>query len=198
MESRLVISGFGGQGVLFIGNVIAQSALIMDKFVTWLPSYGAEMRGGAANCTIVISDEEIPSPCVEYPDAVIALNAAAMEKFESSVKSKGLMIINSSLATLKPSRNDVDYIFIPATEIAKEAGDIKCANIVALGAYLEKTKVMNIESIKEVLQKLLAYRKKDSLILTNINALNAGAEYVRNMSSNNCGCTSCSCSMPGC
>lgn len=178
MELDVIISGFGGQGVLFAGTALTYSAVMENKHSTWMPAYGAEMRGGTANCTVVISDEEIASPYIVNPSNVIALNTPSVKKFENQIKSGGTMIINSSLVNEKPSRDDINYVFIPVTEIANELGEPKCANIVALGAFIEKTRIISLESAKMAIAKALPSHRK-GLILLNTQALEKGAEFVK-------------------
>lgn len=179
MESSLIISGYGGQGVLFIGMAISNCAMEEDKYVTWLPSYGAEMRGGTANCTVVIStDEEVASPYQQTPNYVIALNAQSVEKFEMKVKSGGTIIVNSSLYKGKEKRTDINYVYIPANEIATKIGEIKCANVVMLSAFIAKTKIVKLESLKKVIKSVIS-ASKIKLLEINEQAISKGAEYIK-------------------
>ena len=177
-ESSLIISGFGGQGVLFIGMAISNCAMDEDKYVTWLPSYGAEMRGGTANCTVVIASEEVASPYQRVPDYVIALNSQSVEKFEMVIKPGGTLIVNSSLYKGKERRSDINYLYIPANEIADKIGEVKCANVVMLSAFIEKTKIVKLDSLKSVVRKLIS-SSKAKLLELNEAAIQKGAEYVR-------------------
>ena len=179
MEHDLIISGYGGQGVLFAGTLLAHAAIAEEKHTTWLPSYGAEMRGGTANCTVIVSDEEIASPYIEKSLYVIALNAPSVQKFENKIKSSGLMIINSSLIRERPERKDINCIFIPVGDIAQDLGESKCANIVALGALIAKTQVVSFENAINALHKLLY--SKERLLKINCEALNTGAKYVNGL-----------------
>ena len=174
-ESSLIISGFGGQGVLFIGMAISNCAMDEDKYVTWLPSYGAEMRGGTANCTVVIANEEVASPYQRIPDYVIALNSQSVEKFEMTIKPGGTLIVNSSLYKGKERRSDINYLYIPANEIAAKIGEIKCANVVMLSAF---TKIVKLESLNAVVRKLISSSKAKLLEINEL-AIQKGAEYVR-------------------
>jgi len=178
MEMDLIVSGFGGQGVLLIGTMLAYSAMFEKKNTTWMPAYGGEMRGGTANCSVMISTEEIASPYIEKPSNVIALNTPSMLKFQSKIQPNGLMLVNSSIVDEKTSRNDIECIYIPVTDMAKELGEPRCANMIALGAFVEKTKVVKFESIISALSKALP-ASKAALIEINRNALEAGAAFVR-------------------
>lgn len=139
MKQEFIIAGFGGQGVLLLGQMLAYAGMLEGKQVSWMPSYGPEMRGGTANCTVVISDEEIGSPVVSQPSCVIALNLPSLDKFEPMVKPGGLLLINSSLVDREPRRDDIKAVALPATEIASELGNIRVTNMVALGALVQLT-----------------------------------------------------------
>jgi 2-oxoglutarate ferredoxin oxidoreductase subunit gamma len=178
MQTEIVIAGFGGQGVLFAGQVLAYAAMDDDKEVTWIPSYGPEMRGGTANCTVVIADEEIGSPIVRHPGAVIAMNQPSMEKYEPVVKEDGTILVNSSLVEQVVDRPDLECLYIPANEIAETIGDRRMATIVMVGALLTVIPVLTIESIEATLQEHLPERHKKLLPL-NFQALRAGADFVR-------------------
>jgi 2-oxoglutarate ferredoxin oxidoreductase subunit gamma len=180
METNLIVSGFGGQGVLLTGVTLAYSAIIENKNSTWIPAYGGEMRGGTANCSVIISKEEIASPYIEKPLNVIALNTPSMLKFENKIEPNGNLIVNSSIVEAKPSRADINYIFIPVTDIAKELGEPRCANMVALGAFIEKTDTVKFESVLEALKKVLPPAKAD-LIAVNRKALESGMDFIKNM-----------------
>lgn len=180
MDTNLIVSGFGGQGVLLTGVVLAYSAIMENKNSTWIPAYGGEMRGGTANCSVIISSEEIASPYVEKPLNIIALNTPSVLKFESKIVKGGNLIVNSSIVEAKPSRSDINIIYIPVSAIAKELGEPRCANMVALGAFIEKTKTVKFESILEALKKVLPPAKAD-LIVVNRKALELGIEFIRNI-----------------
>lgn len=178
MLEELVIAGFGGQGVLSMGQLLAYAGMLEDKNVAWIPSYGPEMRGGTANCGVTISDSEISSPLVTEPSTAIIMNLPSLSKFEPTVKPGGLLLINSSLVDQKAQRTDVKVYEIPANEMAAELGNDRVANIVMLGAFLELTKVVTIDSIIESLKKVLPERRHN-LIPLNREALEKGAAFVQ-------------------
>jgi len=159
METSIVISGFGGQGVLFAGQLLAYAGMDNDKHVTWIPSYGPEMRGGTANCTVIVSDDPVGAPLVAEPDVAIALNLPSFEKYEGLVKPGGLLVVNSSLIDAKTLRNDIDFIAIPANEIAEELGSVKMMNMAAIGALLAKRPFLTLDQIKQALDNHLPPRK---------------------------------------
>ena len=177
MQTEIVIAGFGGQGVLFAGQVLAYAAMDNDMEVTWIPSYGPEMRGGTANCTVIIADEEIGSPLVLYPKAVIVLNLPSLDKYEPLVTPGGALVANASLINRHPERTDIDTVFIPANEIAESLGDKRLTNMVALGALLERLPVLLREAIEQALNDHLPERHK-RLLPVNYQALRQGAEFA--------------------
>lgn len=174
MESRLLIAGFGGQGVMLIGQLLGYASCKAGKYVTYLPSYGAEQRGGTANCTVIISDKEIGSPAAASLDVLIAMNEPSLVRFLPLVKPGGVVLVNSSVIELKVDRTDVQTYYIPANQIAEGLGTAKVANIVMLGAYLNKTGLLTLEQIQETIQMKLA--RKASLFETNKAALRKGVE----------------------
>jgi 2-oxoglutarate ferredoxin oxidoreductase subunit gamma len=178
MQTEIVIAGFGGQGVLFAGQVLAYAAMDNGKEVTWIPSYGPEMRGGTANCTVIIADEEIGSPMVRHPQALIAMNLPSLDKYESVVVENGSLIVNTSLIERPVQRDDLQSVLIPANEIAESLGDKRMTNIVMVGALLAEVPVLPIEAIESALQDHLPERHKKLLPL-NYQALREGAEFVR-------------------
>jgi 2-oxoglutarate ferredoxin oxidoreductase subunit gamma len=178
MQTEIVIAGFGGQGVLFAGQVLAYAAMDSGKEVTWIPSYGPEMRGGTANCTVIIADEEIGSPLVRHPQALIAMNLPSLDKYEPGVAKDGTLIVNSSLIERPVNRVDLKCILVPANEIAESLGDKRMSNIVMVGALLAAVPVLPIEAIEKALQDHLPERHKKLLPL-NYQALRAGADLVR-------------------
>jgi 2-oxoglutarate ferredoxin oxidoreductase subunit gamma len=178
MQTEIVIAGFGGQGVLFAGQVLAYAAMDSGKEVTWIPSYGPEMRGGTANCTVIIADEEIGSPMVRHPKALIAMNLPSLDKYESVVVENGTLIVNTSLIERPVQRDDLQSVLIPANEIAESLGDKRMTNIVMVGALLTEVPVLPIEAIEAALQDHLPERHKKLLPL-NYQALREGAEFVR-------------------
>jgi 2-oxoglutarate ferredoxin oxidoreductase subunit gamma len=175
-----IVAGFGGQGVLVIGNLLAYAAMREGKFVTYLPVYGVEMRGGTANCTVVISSHQIGSPVVGRPHAAMAMNLPSLIKYEPLILPKGLLFINSSLIAPKEIyRKDIENLSIPVNEIAIDHGNPKLANMIALGAFNQKTKLVRMTSLFESLEKVLDERYAH-LIPSNIKAIEIGAEFVNN------------------
>jgi len=178
MLERMIISGFGGQGIMLMGRLLAYAAMLEGKNVAWMPSYGPEMRGGTANCTVLISEEEIGSPIVSHPKTLIAMNQPSLDKFEPNVNEDGLIILNDSLIERKLSRNDVNVIRIPADDIADKLGNSRAANMVVLGAYVKKSGVVKMETIFKALEKALTGRNQ-KLMDINKKALKQGAELVK-------------------
>ena len=180
MLEQCIFAGFGGQGTLLIGKFLACAGLMEGKEVTWLPSYGPEMRGGTANCSVVVSDKAIAAPVVTAPDTVIAMNLPSLLKFEGNIKSGGTLIINSSLTDTKSSRGDLNVAYVPATEIAEQVGNPKGANVVILGAYLAmKPEIVGVDTVIAAMKEELG-PKKMKFLDGNIKALHAGIEYVKN------------------
>jgi 2-oxoglutarate ferredoxin oxidoreductase subunit gamma len=178
MREEIIIAGFGGQGIMFAGTLLAQGAMLEGKQVTFFPSYGAEMRGGTANCSLVISDEEIGSPAVARPTSCLILNRPSLDKFEKKIREKGLLILNSSLVDREVKRKDLEAVKIPATEIAIELGNVKTANMIILGAYLEKKEILSFKNIIRSLPKVLGEKKK-GLLEVNEKALEKGRGLVK-------------------
>ena len=178
MEERIVIAGFGGQGVMAIGQLLTYAGMIEDKYVSWLPSYGPEMRGGTANCNVIISEEAVGSPVVVNSTGAIIMNEPSLDKFEQSLNNDGRLFINSSLISKEVERDDIEIYYIPANEIANELGNPRVANMVMLGAYLEATKIVKVESILEGFPKVFG-EKKMHLLPINKEALEKGAEVVK-------------------
>lgn len=176
MEFSLIIAGFGGQGVLSAGKLVATAGLLEDKEVSWLPSYGPEMRGGTANCSVVISDEMIGSPLISECDALIALNLPSLEKFESSVKPNGIIIVDSSLIHSQPKRKDVQFISIPASEIASDMGNMTFAGIILLGALSYVSGSFKRSSFEDALKNVLP-KKHHHLIPQEMEAFDKGKQY---------------------
>ncbi len=177
MDSNVLIAGFGGQGVLFIGQLLASSCMEAGLNVTWWPAYGAEMRGGTVNCTVCMSDEEVACAYVDKPENVIALNGPSFERFEDKIKPGGIMIVNSSIVKSEPSRKDITYKFVPMTDIAHSSGNEKMANIVSLGAFLKAFPIVTKESIISTMKKKLT-GKKALMLDGNIQALEKGFASV--------------------
>ncbi len=178
MLEQNIFAGFGGQGVLLMGQLLAYAGMLEDKEVSWLPSYGPEMRGGTANCSVVISDEPVASPVVTKASAVVAMNRPSLDKFEDAVLPGGMLFINSSIIDKKPDRTDINVYYVPCNEIAEELGNNRVANMVMLGAYIEKTKCVDFESVLDALLHKLGERKAH-LIPLNRDALNRGADKVK-------------------
>lgn len=179
MYQGIRISGFGGQGVISAGILLAYSGMLEDKEVSFFPSYGPEMRGGTANCSVVIASEEVTTPIVSEPDTVIVLNEPSLAKFEPLVKPGGLLIVNSSLVHSKPTRKDIKILYVPCNQIAGELGNAKIMNMVALGAFAANTGAISLDAIARALPKV--YKKlKPEIIELNIKALKRGAEIKLN------------------
>lgn len=176
-ETRIIIAGFGGQGVVLAGSVLAQACVIEGKNVTGMVSYGAEMRGGTAHSTVVISDEDIASPVVERPNCGIILNQPSLNKFQDKIESGGLVILNSSLVDTEVQRSDLEVAKIAATEMADRLGNIRVANIVALGAFVKRSGILKLSSVEDALAQIFTGRKAN-LVEINKRALAAGAAGV--------------------
>ncbi|MCX5994746.1 MAG: 2-oxoacid:acceptor oxidoreductase family protein [Chloroflexi bacterium] len=176
MLIKTVFAGFGGQGVLSMGLNLTQAAMMEGKNVTYLPSYGAEVRGGTANCTVAVSDEEIASPVASAPEFVVAMNKPSMVRFQNQIQSGGVLLINSTLIDAEISRGDVDVVRVPAGEIAEKLGSPKSANMVMLGAFIRKSNLVSIYTVIEELKNTL--KKKEKLIAINEKALMAGYDLV--------------------
>lgn len=172
MENKIIIAGFGGQGVQSLGMFIAYASIHDGKEVTFLPSYGPEMRGGTSNCSVVVSDKPVASPIIAVPDMLIAMNKPSLAKFESKVKKGGTIIVNSSLIDAKVTRDDVKAVYINANDLAIEAGNVRTANIVVLGAYTRMSGDFTPEVMKAVIEKKFA--KKPKVIPANIKAFELG------------------------
>lgn len=172
-----IFSGFGGQGVLFAGQLLSYAGIAEGLYVTWIPSYGPEMRGGTANCTVIVSEEEIGAPVVRHPGAAVVMNSPSMDKYAPLVKPGGLLLINSSLISTASDRDDIRAVSIPASDIATELGNIRMANMVLLGALVALTDIVSLETIKAQLAEHLSERQRKWLE-PNYQALARGAEYV--------------------
>lgn len=178
MENKVICAGFGGQGVMSMGQLLAYAGMIEDKHVSWLPSYGPEMRGGTANCGVTVSDEEIGSPIITNDaDIAIVMNLPSLIKFEKDVKLGGKIFVNSSLIEKKVERTDIEVYYIDANKIAADIGNIKAANLVMLGAVLKSTPIVDIESILEAFKKVFG-PSKERFIPQNREALVKGGESI--------------------
>ena len=173
-----IFAGFGGQGVLLIGQLIAYAGMYEGRNVSWLPSYGPEMRGGTANCSVVVSDDPIASPVLSMADCVIAMNTPSLEKFEANVNPGGKLFINSSIIEKKATRTEIDVYYVPCNEIADQLGNPKVLNMAMLGAFLEATNVVKVDSVLDALLYKLG-EKKAKLIPLNRQAIEMGAASIR-------------------
>jgi 2-oxoglutarate ferredoxin oxidoreductase subunit gamma len=178
MQTEIIIAGFGGQGILFAGQLLAYAAMDAGYEVTWIPSYGPEMRGGTANCTVIIADEEIGAPTVRNPKAAMVFNLPSFDKYESLVVPGGVLIANASLVDRGFERNDLQAVLVPANEMAEALGDKRMTNMVMLGAMLGILPVLPIEAVKKSLEAHLPVRHRRLLPL-NFEALEQGAEFAR-------------------
>ncbi|MBU9714270.1 2-oxoacid:acceptor oxidoreductase family protein [Evansella tamaricis] len=177
MKEEIIIAGFGGQGVMSMGQLLAFAGMKQGKEVSWLPSYGPEQRGGTANVSVVISDSKVGSPIIDSPTTVILLNNPSFEKFEKKVVPGGNILTNGDLVNLPCKRNDISLFSIQATTIAEKLGNHRVAGMVILGAFIEKTGILSKESLVEALLHVLG-KEKQHLIPVNIAALESGMEMV--------------------
>ena len=175
MTNQILLSGFGGQGILFTGKFLAYKGLLADKNVSWLPSYGPEMRGGTASCSVIISDEEVGSPIISEPDVLIAMNLPSFEKFVPTVRPGGIVIADSSLIEATTDRTDIQVYYIPATSLASDMGKQSLANMIILGKLLAVMGDFNEDEISTVLSKVIPPKKADMLEI-NMKAMKIGAE----------------------
>ncbi len=176
MREELIIAGFGGQGIMFTGTLLSQAAMMEGKFVTYFPSYGAEVRGGTAHCSVTIADAAIGSPVITHPDSLLILNKPSLGRFGSRLKKGGLLILNSTLIEDVTGTIDSQVARIPATDIAEKIGQVRVTNIVALGKYLAIKKIVRQETVFQAFEVLLTGKKK-RLIELNKKALLAGYRY---------------------
>ncbi len=175
MTRQILLSGFGGQGILFTGKFLAYQGLLADKNVSWLPSYGPEMRGGTASCSVIVSNQEVGSPIISEPDILIAMNLPSFEKFEPTVKKGGIIIADSSLIETKSTREDIDVYYIPATALASDMGKQSLANMIILGKLLSVLGEFDEENIKTTLAKVIPPKKAEMLGI-NLDAMKIGAQ----------------------
>lgn len=174
--SKILIAGFGGQGILFAGKVLAFTGLKAGKEVSWLPSYGPEMRGGTANCSVTLSDAPIGSPIVDKPDVLIAMNLPSLEKYENETEKNGYIIYDSSLINKQGVRDDVVTVGIPATKLASDNGLSGLANMIIMGKVVKETNVLTLEQIKNSLSQMVPAKKAD-LLEKNVKAIELGYNY---------------------
>lgn len=179
MSHKVIFSGSGGQGILLIGNLLAHTAMEEGKFITWMPSYGVEQRGGPAHCMVQLSNEPINSPIIFNADGIACLDKLNMELFIPNLKPNGTFIMNSSLVKSDNLKTDIEIIKIPASSIAKDMGNIKVTNMIMLGAYLQKTKIVPLENLIKAISKVIPASKKDMIELDE-KAIRQGAEYIVN------------------
>lgn len=177
-EKQVLFAGFGGQGVLSMGQFLTHAALSTGKHVSWVPSYGAEMRGGTANCLVTISEEEISSPLTENPVMAVILNRPSLDRFESKIKPNGTLVINTSLVDRQPERGDLEVLELPMNQLAEEMGNPRGANMILLGAYLQKTGVVDVkQALKQF--EVIFKGKPEKVIEKNREAFLAGVEYAK-------------------
>lgn len=177
MQQSFVFSGFGGQGALFAGQVLTYAAMDAGHNVTWIPSYGPEMRGGMARCTVIISDDEIGSPIVRNPDVALVFNNPSMEKFQREVKAGGLLIVNSSMVSLPVERDDITVVQVPGNKIALDFGDVRMTNMVLLGAMLAARPAVSLDEAGQALRDHLPERKQH-LVGPNVQVLHRGYQFA--------------------
>jgi len=174
--TQILIAGFGGQGILFAGKFLAYKGLLEDLQVSWLPSYGPEMRGGTANCNVILSDDPVGSPIINEPDVLIAMNLPSLEKYVNTVVPGGQIYIDSTLISAKVERDDVQVFYIPATQMAKDAGVSTLANMIIMGHVLQNNSELTFEGTEVTVKKLVP-AKKAELVELNMKALEAGRDY---------------------
>jgi 2-oxoglutarate ferredoxin oxidoreductase subunit gamma len=175
MNESVIMSGFGGQGIMLMGQLLCYAGMHEGKNVSWMPSYGPEMRGGTANCTVMISTDRVGSPVTRFPQSLVAMNKASLDKFESAIQPGGFLLINSSLVDKDPSRTDLKVIKVPANQIAEKAGTLQVTNMAALGAYVAGTSVVSLDSVIVALRRMIPEHRKE-LLAVNEEALRRGAE----------------------
>ena len=176
--SKIIFSGFGGQGVLMMGYVLATAGMLEDKHVTYLPSYGAEVRGGTANCTVTVSDEPIASPVASFPDFAVVMNTPSLMKFEGGVAPKGTIFLNSDLVDRKPKRRDIQVVAVPVNSIAERVGNPRGANMVMIGAFIQRTGLVSLKSVIRSVKDIFA-SKGAKVHKMNTLALKEGAAFVK-------------------
>ncbi len=178
MERSVIIAGFGGQGVILAGKILAHAGMNHGLEVTWLPSYGPEMRGGTANCTVVLSDEIVGSPIIDEPSALIAMNLPSLDKFEPVVASGGAVIVNSSLIERKAERDNIAARYVPVNDLASVVGNARTINMIALGAYVKATGAVPLETVQAAMTQMLEESGKGKLVDVNRKALEEGYNAV--------------------
>lgn len=176
MTTQLLIAGFGGQGVLFAGKFIAYKGLQEGRELSWLPSYGPEMRGGTANCSVILSDDPVGSPIVSHPDVLIAMNLPSLDKYEDAVVPGGMIFVDSTLIERKVKRTDVKVFYIPSTALAQSIGAPTLANMIMVGKFIKESGAVEYENLEAALKKIVSARHAD-LFDINLKAINCGYEY---------------------
>ena len=177
MNESVIMSGYGGQGILLMGQLLCYAGMHEGMKVTWMPSYGPEMRGGTANCTVMLYPERVGSPVTRYPSSLVVMNKASLDKFESAIQPGGLLVINSSLVEREAKRNDLKIIKVPANKIAEEVGTLQVTNMAALGAYVGGKGVVSLESVLAALRRMIPEHRRE-LLAVNEEALRKGAEVA--------------------
>ena len=177
MQSEVMFAGFGGQGILLMGSLLAHAAMEEGSEVAWIPSYGPEMRGGTAYCLVVISDRPIGSPIIRNPMHLVAMNRPSLEKFAPMMKPNGIVVVNSSLISVSSGRDDVDELLVPANDIARDLGTTKVANIIALSALVARSKIVEFDLLGEWIKK--EFSAKEKLIAVNMEALAQGKKAAQ-------------------
>jgi 2-oxoglutarate ferredoxin oxidoreductase subunit gamma len=184
MHEEVIVSGFGGQGALFAGQLLTYTGMDEGWHVTWIPSYGPEMRGGTAHCIVIISDDDIGSPIIRQPTIAIVMNPASMDKYEPLVRPGGMLVVNSTLVRYKSERTDIKAVYVPANELAAELGNVRMANVVLLGAMLGTREVLPLEGIKRTLDEHIPPERR-RIIEPNKRALDRGVAYVKEQKETN-------------
>jgi 2-oxoglutarate ferredoxin oxidoreductase subunit gamma len=173
MERSTIFAGFGGQGILFAGTILARAAMAEDLEVLWIPSYGPEMRGGTASCTVIVGSETIGSPIVDKADAVVALNPPSLARFEAVVAPGGLLVMNTSLIEALPRRSDIEIVALPGTALARTAGDDRLVSVVALGALLARRPIVSLDAVRSAIEAVVQ-KKRPEILAADLAALDAG------------------------
>jgi 2-oxoglutarate ferredoxin oxidoreductase subunit gamma len=179
VETKIIIGGYGGQGILFFGSILAYTGMLEKKQVTWFPSYGAEIRGGTANCTVIVSDESIGSPVVRNPDVLIAMSDASLNKFQPHLRDNGMLVVDSSLIKTPVPRSTIEVVAVPATEISSKNGNTKSANMVLLGAFITRSKILRKASVFKALEHTLSKGNNKNIDM-NKKAIIEGIHYIEN------------------
>lgn len=172
---EIILAGFGGQGILFAGKLLAYCGMVLDKELSWLPSYGPEMRGGTCNCHVILSDEPVSSPLITKPSVLFAMNQPSLDKFESKVQEGGIIVYDSTLIAKAPSRKDVKAVAVPATKLANDMNASKLANMILTGALIKETGLADLATIEKALAKVIPPKKADLLEL-NLNCIKKGMQ----------------------